>query len=103
MRKHIVIASVRGENGEIQHIYCVDPAPPREEDMVTCSWCKTKFVEAHYPGIHSFALSFETGTTSDLFGPSTMGYEVENLCEACAWKLKDVLVGLGIDVKEFDI
>lgn len=83
-----------------QIIWGLEPLPPDEEDMITCSWCKNKFAEAHYPMVHDFTLSVEIGTTSDIFGPSTKGYEVENLCEDCAWKLKDKLIELGIEVKE---
>ena len=67
-----------------------------------CSWCKEEFEEAHYPMVHDFFLDFETGTTSEDFGPNIEGYRVETLCLMCAWKLKYHMEAMGIEVKSFE-
>jgi len=68
-----------------------------------CSWCRGEFTVKTYPNVADFCLSYEEGTTSDIFGPSLVGYEVENLCHPCAMRLKDELVKLGIEVIEIDV
>jgi hypothetical protein len=68
-----------------------------------CSWCKGEFSIKTYPNVADFYLAYKEGTTSDIFGPSLVGYEVENLCHPCALMLKDKLVDLGIKVIEIDV
>ena len=71
--------------------------------MTKCSWCSKETKEAHYPNVRDFLLSFEEGTTSEDTGPNLVGYEVEDLCIDCAWKLKDELKKLGITVTKIDV
>lgn len=69
-----------------------------------CPWCKKETPIASGVIRQSFLLSFEEGTWSHDPGYSTaIGYEIENMCTDCAWKLKDELVKLGIEVQEIDI
>lgn len=71
--------------------------------MSQCAWCKIETKEPHYPNIRNFYLSYEEGTTSDLFGPNLDGYEIENLCSNCAWKLKEELEKLGISIIKVNV
>lgn len=56
-----------------------------------------------YPIVQSFLLSFEEGTTSDRFGHSVTGYEIEDMCTPCAHKLKKHIEELGIEITEIEI
>lgn len=67
-----------------------------------CPWCKKEITKAQYPEIQSFLLNFEVGTTSDIFGPSLEGYEIEDMCTPCSWKLGDELTKLGIEILPVD-
>ncbi len=68
-----------------------------------CPWCKKIVQKVQYPIVHEFLLWFETGTTSDIFGPNTTGYEIENMCADCAMKLKKELGKLGIELITYNV
>lgn len=71
--------------------------------MKKCAWCKLELKSITYPSVKDFILSFTEGTTSEDTGPNLTGYEVEELCIECAYRLKDELIKLGIEVKDLDI
>jgi hypothetical protein len=69
-----------------------------------CPWCKKEIAKAAGVERQSFILSFEVGTWSHDPGYSTAtGYEIEDMCTDCAWKLKDKLIELGIKIEEIDV
>jgi glutaredoxin len=68
-----------------------------------CPWCKRMIRTLVCPDVQSFNLTFEVGTTSDVFGPSLIGYSIENMCTPCAWKLKKILEDLDVEIREIDV
>lgn len=69
-----------------------------------CPWCKEEIIKAVGVERQSFILSFEVGSWSHDPGHSTAtGYEIEDMCTPCAWKLKEEIRKLGITIREIDV
>ena len=66
---------------------------------VTCDWCGEPVLREYGYATRDFSLRFASGSNYGHDGGLEKGWEVEDLCDDCVYKLKALLEENGVTVK----
>ena len=68
----------------------------------TCDWCGVDIKQAGHYDIREFTLEFAQGEAYSC-GGSKEGWQVEDLCDGCIDKLRDLLESNGVRVSVLEV